>query len=310
MDLENRESQLKREVLKRGFIRHPSVLGNLADLPPELQSPTVRNLPESEVIQTIVFFPPQIQRGWNYVPKQALLFTQTKVIHLLASIWPDQEPQITYLTNSGIIYLKATLILFYGFLEIVAQGQTSPTKLCVEFNAVFWDFLSLPIRKLLQIPETDLASTSSKQAIPQALQPEIEKLPLKFMNGLRIHGILPGETLENICFQPGSWERRMLVFRKLVTADTLLLLTSNYLVILQEELGVGQGWIVTYLRRNSISLIQNTPTKKWSEITINLQKEGQTTECNLLLTKGAAQRWREQWVQCGGKWQATNDVNQ
>jgi hypothetical protein len=180
----------------------------------------------------------------------------------------------------------------------------------VEFNAVFWDFLSLPIRKLLQIPETDLALSSSMQAIPQALQPEIEKLPLKFMNGLRIHGILPGETLENICFQPGSWERRMLVFRKLVTADTLLLLTSNYLVILQEELGVGQGWIVTYLRRNSISLIQNTPTKKWSEITINLQKEGQTTECNLLLTKGAAQRWREQWVQCGGKWQATNDVNQ
>jgi hypothetical protein len=53
-------------------------------------------LTEREAIQTIIVFPQQIQRGWDYVPKQALLFTTTGLIHLLASIWQNQEPQLTF----------------------------------------------------------------------------------------------------------------------------------------------------------------------------------------------------------------------
>jgi hypothetical protein len=148
-DIEERLAQLKREVPTRGFERHPWPLKDVSDLPAELQSRAVFSLAASENIQTIIDFPPQIHRGWHYVPKQALLFTPTDVIHVQASIWPDQEPQVTHVRGSGLMYMKVTLLLLYGFLEIVAQGHTSPTRLGVEFNTMAWYWLSLPLRQLL-----------------------------------------------------------------------------------------------------------------------------------------------------------------
>jgi hypothetical protein len=302
-DLEKRLTQLKQEVLTRGFDRHPSVLKIISDLPAELQSPAVKRVATGEVIQTIIFFPPQIHRGWYYVPKQALMFTHTDIIHLLASVWPNQEPQITNLRSHRLMYVKVTLILLYGFLEIVAQGQDSPTRLGVEFNAVFWDFLAPSMRNLLQTTKATLTTTMDKRVYSPAMQQALKKLPLKFSNGLRIHGILPGEELEDLIFQPGSWKRRLLLFRKPITADTLLLLTSTYMVIIQEELGVGQGWIVSYIWRNSITVIQNQTRNLWSELTFQLQREEQTAEYKLSLTSETAQIWRERWVQQGGLWQ-------
>jgi hypothetical protein len=305
--LEKRLAQLKKEVLARGFERHPSVLKNVPDLPTEFQSPAVTRLAAGEAIQTIIFFPPQIQRGWQYVPKQALLFTPTGVIHLLASVWPDQEPQVTYLKSRGLMYMKVTLLLLYGFLEIVAQGHDSPARLSMEFNAVFWDLLSPPFRNLLQTTEATPAAPVGESTYSPRVQQAREKLPLKFSNGIRIHGLLPGEELEELIFQPGTWKRWLLLFRKPISADTLLLLTSNYMVVIQEELGVGQGWIISYLPRNSIAGIQNQTRNLWNELTIQLQRDEQTAEYKLLLKSEVAQAWRERWIQHGGQWQDTPD---
>lgn len=309
VDLEKRLNELKQEVLKRGFDRHPSVLSSILELPAELQSPAVAKTCEGEALQTIILFPQQIQRGWCYVPKQALIFTDKNIIHLLGSVWPDQGPQITLLSASGLMYLKAKLLLLYGFLEIVAQGPASPTRLEVEFNALFWDRLFPPLQNLLQTTNPMLTAPGNEGKYPPALQQALERLPLKFSNGVKIHGLLPGEELQDLVFQPGTWERRLLVFRKQVTANTLLLLTSNYVVVLQEELGVGQGWIVSYIRRNSIIEIQNRSLNLWNEIKIQLQREGQTAEYKLLLASEATQVWRERWVQHGGFWQEIPDEN-
>jgi hypothetical protein len=295
--LEKRLTQLKREVLTRGFERHPSVLKNVSDLPVEFQSPAMTRLAADEAIRTIIFFPPQIHRGWHYVPKQALLFTPTDVSHLLASVWPDQEPQVTYLKSCRLMYMKVTLILLYGFLEIVAQGHSSPARLSVEFNAVFWDLLSPPFRNLLQTTEATPATLADESTYSPTVQQALEKLPLKFSNGVRIHGLLPGEELEELIFQPGTWKRWLLLFRKPISADTLLLLTSNYMVVIQEELGVGQGWIISYLPRNSIAGMQNQTRSLGNELTIQLQREEQTAEYKLLLKSEVAEAWRERWVQ-------------
>lgn len=305
--LEKRLTQLKREVLARGFERHPLVLKTVSDLPTEIQSPAVTRLIAGEVIQTIIFFPQQIQRGWHYVPKQALLFTPTNVIHLLASVWPDQEPQVTYLESCGLMYMKVTLILLYGFLEIVTQGDDSPVRLGVEFNAVFWDLLSPPFRKLLQTTQATPAPPTDESTYSPAVQQALEKLPLKFSNGVRIHGVLPGEVLEELIFQPGTWKRWLLLFRKPISADTLLLLTSNYMVVIEEELGVGQGWIISYIPRKCIVGIQNQSRSLGNELTIQLQREQQTTEYKLPLKSEVAQAWRERWIQHGGRWQDIPD---
>ena len=51
------------------------------------------------------------------------------------------------------MYLKVTLILLYGFLEIIAVGQDSPVQLGVEFNAVYWDLFAPSLRGLLKTPD-------------------------------------------------------------------------------------------------------------------------------------------------------------
>jgi hypothetical protein len=219
-DLEKRLAQLKRKVPTRGLERHPSIFRNISDLPAELQSPTVSSIAASEDIQDIISFPQQIHRGHHYVPKQALLFTSTDIIHVVASIWPDQEPEVTYLRGRGLLYIKVTLILLYGYLEIVAQGNTSPARLGVEFNTVAWEQLSRPVRKLLQAAIGAPVTTTGKIIFSQTAQVAVDRLPLKFFNGIRIYGVLPGEELENLVFQPGTWERWLHFFQRPSLANT------------------------------------------------------------------------------------------
>lgn len=303
-DREKRLAELKKEVTKRGFDRHASVLQHVSELPTELQSPAVMALFTGESIQKIIVFPPQIQRGWNYVPKQALLFTSTDVIHLAASIWPDEEAQITCLTGCGLMYLKVTLVLLYGFLEIVAQGQDLPSRLGVEFNTVAWLYLSSPLRKLLQAtqPQARISLREAGGTYSQNTKQALEELPLKFSNGLKIYGLLPGEELEDLVFQPRTWKPWLYFFRRPVSANTLLLLTTNYMVVIDEELHVEQGWILSYIPRNIITGIQSQSSGLWNELLVQLKRGDQSVDYKLMLKNEFAEAWRTLWIQHGCQW--------
>jgi hypothetical protein len=301
-DIEKRLTQLKREVPTRGFERYPSVLKNLTELPPELQSPIIKTLTTNESIHTIIAFPAQIHRGWHYVAKQALLFTPTSVIHVLGSIWPDQEPQLLSIRGCDLMCVNVTLVLLYGLLEIVANGHGSLLQLSVEFNSVAWDRLSIPLRQLLQSTKNTSVLTE-KISPPQSVQQSLEKLPLKFLNGVKIFGLLDGEELEEIVFQYGTWKRWLLLIRKPFLANALLLLTSNYVVVIQEDPKVGQGWVISYLPRDCIAVIQNQSQGLKNVLNYQLKREDQTSQYKLLLSSEVAQAWRERWVQHGGFWQ-------
>jgi len=302
-DQKKRLAELKKDVPGRGLERHPSVLKSLSELPSELQSPAVTDLAACEAIQTIIAFPPQIQHGWQYVPKQALLFTPTGVIHLLGSIWPDQEPEITSLKGCGLMYMKVTLLLLYGFLEIIAQGQGSPTRVAMEFNTVAWNFLSRPLRQLLKSSEALSDTPSDKTGYSRTMGQALENLPVKFSNGVKIYGLLPGEELQELVFQPGTWKRWLYFFRRPVSANTLLLLTSHYMVVIQEELKVEQGWILSYIPRNSITGIRSQPCGLWNELSVQLKQGDQPGDYKLMLKSEAVEAWRRQWVQHGGVWE-------
>jgi hypothetical protein len=305
-DRETRLAELKKEVTKRGFDRHASVLQHVSELPSDLQSPAVMALAESESIQKIISFPPQIQRGWHYVPKQALLFTSTDVIHLAASIWPEEKPQVTCLTGCGLMYLKVTLILLYGFLEIGAQGQDAPIRLGMEFNTVAWLYLSAPLRKLLQATQSParLSFLEKKAFSSRATQEAIENLPLKFSNGVKIYGLLPGEDVEEFVFQPRTWKSWLYFFRRPVSPNTLLLLTTNYMVVIDEDLQVEQGWILSYIPRNIITGIRSQPGKLWNQLSVQLKRGDQSVDYTLKLKNEFAEAWHTLWTQHGGQWQA------
>ncbi|HEX2998364.1 MAG TPA: hypothetical protein VHP14_26295 [Anaerolineales bacterium] len=300
-DREKRLNELKKEVTERGFDRHASALKTVSELPFELQSPTVTALAPRETLQTIIAFPPQIQRGWHYVPKQALLFTTTGLIHVSASIWPGEEPQITCLEGCSVLYVNITLILLYGALEIVAQGQNVPTRLTLEFNTVDWYYLETPLRRFLQA--TALNSLADKESCSSVTRQTLSELPLKFLNGVRIHGLLPGEELKELVFQPGTWKLWLYFFQQPASANKLLLLTSHYMVVIREEVDVKQGWIISYIPRDNITGIKNQPVSSWNELSVQLRRENQSVDYKLRLKDETAEVWRRQWVQRGGSWE-------
>ena len=300
---EKRLAELKKEVTRRGFDRHASVLQDISELPAELQSAAVTGLAACTPIQVIVAFPPQIQRGWHYVPKQALLFTLAEVIHLRASIWPNQEPEITHIEGCGLMYMKVALLLLYGLLEIVAQGQTSPSRLSMEFNTVAWYSLSRPVQQLLQKPRQLPGGSTEDSMYSPGVRSSIQQLPFKFLNGARIYGSLPGEQFKELVFQPAMWERWLYFFRRPILANTLLLLTDNYMVVIQEELGLEQGWIISYIPRSCIVGIQLRSSELWDELSIQLKRNDQSANYNLRLRHEAAEDWCKQWVEHGGQWQ-------
>jgi hypothetical protein len=195
------------------------------------------------------------------------------------------------------------LLLLYGYLEIVGQGPGAPTRLGMEFNTVAWYQLSPPLRQLLQATRVTPGTPTGKVAYSPGAQRAFDGLPLKFSNGVKIYGLLPGEELEELVFQPGSWKRWLLVFRRPVSANTLLLLTSSYVVVIQEELEVAQGWIISYIPRNNIAGMQNQPRGPWHELTIQLKRGDQSVDYKLTLKSEAIETWRRQWLQHGGQWQ-------
>ncbi len=303
-ELEKRLTELKKEVPKRGFDRYASRLKNISELPVELQSSAVTVLDSREPIRTILVFPPQIQRGWHYVPKQVLLFTATDVIHLLASIWPDEEPQVTPLQACDLMYMKVSLLLLYGFLEFVTPGEREPVRLGVEFNTVDWYCLSAPLQTFwdatkatVDLPVQPAGTHSS------VIQRAFEELPLKFLNGLRIYGLLPGEELEEFVFQASISQPWLHFFQRPVSANTLLALTSHYMVVIEEELNVKQGWIVSYIPRNGITRIQSQPCDLWNELSFQLKRGDQSVDYKLMLKNEAVEAWHKPWVQRGGVWE-------
>jgi hypothetical protein len=300
-DTEKRLTLLKQEVNQRGFNRYPSVARNISDLPAELKSSGVTAAIAGLTLRSIIVFPPQIQRGWHYIPRQALLFSATDVIHILASIWPEQEPQVTCVKGSGLMLVRVTLILLYGSLEIIAQGSPAPTQLNLEFNRIAWDCISGPLQQVLLSPQAAPGRTPASYSA--TAQQVVGKLPLKFSNGLKIYGLLPGEELEELVFQPGTWKRWLHLLKRPFLANTLLLLTSSYLVVLQEDLEDTYGWIISYIPRKGIARIYNQPCSQWNEITMEIERGDQVSNCNFRLLDDAAQALRQLWTLRGGQWQ-------
>jgi hypothetical protein len=299
---EKRLAELKKQVPTRGLDRYPSFCKDISELPAELQSRTVSALCSRESTQTIIAFPPQIHRGWHYVPKQALLFTPAGVIHLVASIWPDQEPQITYLKGCDLLYMKVTLLLLYGFLEIVGASPGETNRVSMEFNTVAWNYLSQPLRQLLRSTEAGSGAQQEVEISTTSRQAR-ENLPLKFSNGLTIYGLLPGEHLQELVFQPATWQPYLHFFRRPVSSNTLLMLTTNYMVVIQEELQVELGWILSYIPRSNIFEVQSRPCGLWNELSIQLRQGGQPADYKLLLHSEAVEAWRTEWIRHGGAWQ-------
>jgi hypothetical protein len=147
----------------------------------------------------------------------------------------------------------------------------------------------------LRISKTTSKVPADQVAYSPHSRQAVEKLPLKFFNGVQLYGLLPGEELEDLVFQEGTWNHRLYFFRRLITADTLLLLTTNYMVVIQEDLKLKVGWIVSYIPRDCIAGMGSSPGDACTQLIVQLKRKNQTTDIKFLLTEETANAWLALW---------------
>jgi hypothetical protein len=74
-------------------------------------------------------------------------------------------------------------------------------------------------------------------------------------------------------------------------------------VVIQEDLDVRQGWIISYIPRHNITGIKNQPCDLWNELSIQLKRGDQSIDYKLKLKSETAEAWCQQWILQGGSWE-------
>lgn len=287
--------------ISRGIETHPYLVNDLAELPASLQSAAQEVLGPGMQPERIFVVPNQtFFKDWfsrRHVPQQALLFTAQGVLHLQEAASPDQPVQVTYFQAVGLLYVQLRLLLLYGRLELVGQTKGALARVVVEFNTVGTPLLLPALRRLM----TE-AWTSAEPEIPVSREgtlPEFEKLPLKFKNGLRLYGLQPGECLLGLVFQPGLWERHGALFRRQISANTLLALTNRDVVIIEEE-RTGRrnpyGWILTFCPLACVKGFEATSSELWQELQLHLTRNGVAVDRQVTLERERVQAWQNLWA--------------
>lgn len=286
--------------VSRGMEAHPYLVSSLAELPSALQIAAQQTLEPTEQPHRIFLVPAQsFFRSWlsrRYVPPQALLFTAQGVLHVQEAVSPGEPAQVTYLRGENLLYIQLRLLLLYGRLELVGLAKGELARVVVEFNTVGYSMLRPGLRQLLPLTwgPVQLAKSDSLDRVGS----EIEELPLKFKNGLRLYGLQPEESLLGVVFQPSLWKDYGRVWRHQLSANTLLALTDHELVIIEEE-ETGRknpyGWILTFCPLACLKNLETTPEGTWQEVQLHLARNGVAVDRRVKLGPETALNWQALW---------------
>jgi hypothetical protein len=290
----------------RGIASHPYQVHNPGDLPVSLRQSAEQALRSQESVHSIFVVPAQIFfKGWfsrRYVPEQALIFTAQGVLHIQDGAMPGQPAQATYLPADDLLYAHLSLLLLYGRLELAGPVGSGLTRVVVEFNTVGESLLQPGLRQLLRLAWGQTTAQGDNQPPGAAVLEKLNRLPMKFRNGLRHRGLQPGERLLGFVFQPGIWTRRWRFFSHQVTATTLLALTDCQLIILEEDKTGGQasyGWIFTFCPLAGVAGIETRPAGAWQEVQVHLERGGVTVDRQITLEPEVALTWHDLWTYYG-----------
>ncbi len=306
-----RSSDRRRSAPRRvnpGHMGRPCLFRSLADLSSDLADAAQTVLSPSHEVRRIFVVPPQEFPSWakyRYGPGHALIFTGAGVIHVQTAAC-GQPAQARLVPTAAVHYVQVGLLLLYGRLEIGYAADGCAQQVVVEFNTVGWDLLQPGLMELLQ----DVSSASPPPPVdmqhPMVSAAEIERLPFKFANGVKMYILAPGERLLALAFQPGIWTRRLLIFRRQATPPIVLVLTDRCASLIEEARSLdashAYGYTFTFIPRRGITGMRSQPAPLGRLVSIELLVEGAGATRALELTAEVAATWEAQWRNHGGEW--------
>ena len=280
----------------------PYLVSGLADLPGSLQQAALQSAGPAEELISICVFPGRTYlKDWHSreeVLEQALLFTKNGLQHIQAPAALDQAVRTVSMQAVDLLYARLSLILMYGRLELVDK---SLSQVVVEFNAAGFDMIRPGLQSFLGTSSGKNAIPHPEAALTNSVLSELGERSYKFMNGLKLYGLLPGEQVLGFIFQPGLWGRRWRIFPMRMSETTLLAITDKQLIVVEEQSRSrfpAYGWILTFHPRHAIEKLSVTPRLNWLEVIIEMKSSSGMIERGILLDQANASAWQELWSRC------------
>jgi len=272
----------------------PYLVSALTDLPEEFQRAVQSVLPTQESIHAILVLPPQPYMKRGGIPRQALLSTTHGILHV-----QDGKPLVAkYLHGDSLLCVHHKSILLYGSLDLTGEVHGELVRILAEYNTVGEDLVEAALNRFLQVnyDAEDLEADTHEHN--DNILNELGKESFKFMNGLRLYALQPGEHLQGYVFQPRIKEHFLRFFSRSVAPASLFVVTDLAVVFVEEDKarGASYGWVVTICPRSVVLTVENKPLQKWRELSVRLLRNNVNTERSLILEHETALACKSLWV--------------
>ena len=291
-----------------GFMGRPRLVRDLAELSADLAGAAQAALMPADEVRRIFYVPPQEFPSWakyRHGPEHALIFTADRAIHVQGAA-AGQPGQTRVIPAAALCYLQVEQNLLYGRLEIGYAANGQAQQMVLEFNTVGWELLQPGLAGLLLATYRACPPSVAADA-PEIGMYVVERLPLKYANGLRFYILAPGERLLALAFQPAIWLRRLLILRRQVMPASVLALTDRHVSLIEERAALGgsrsYGWIFTFIPLHGVASMHSAPMPRGRLISIEMLVAGAAATYELGLTTEVAAAWEAQWRAHGSAWE-------
>lgn len=238
--------------------------------------------------------PPQPYMKRGGVARQVLLSTTNGILH----VQDGKPPVANYLPGESLLYVHHKLILLYGSLELAGEVRGKLVRFVAEYNTVGQDLMDAALRQFLQLSYDITGSDANVQKQNNNLLDELGIESFKFMNGLRLYALQPGERLLGYAFQSRIKERFLRYFSRPVAPASMFALTDQAVVFVEEDKahGASYGWVITICPRKTVLTVENTPMQKWQELSVLLLMNQVSMERKLILESETALACKALWA--------------
>jgi len=278
----------------------PYPLQSLADLPEHFQQAVQQVLKPDETVVSILMLPPQPFLRHGGVPLQALLSTSQGLLHLQEMASSGQLPPTTYLPGDSLLYVHHSLVLLYGRLELVGEVDGSLMRMIVEYNTAGLPLVEPMLKQFLRFTYGWSETEKSYNLQSNSLLDSLEKESFKFMNGLRLYALQPGEKLLGYVFQSRITRPLLHFFHHPIAPASLLAMTDQAVILIEEDKarGAAYGWIITICPRKYVTDIECNPDREWQVGRVHLKRNGINEVRKLTLENEKALAWEALWAGC------------
>ncbi len=226
-------------------------------------------------------------------PERTVVLTDTALL-IASREHAGAQAVVTQVPLCEMLAFELGTMLLRGWLQITWRRADSVEQIVLDFNTVGFR----KMRALLAVLQNELAEAEpAERESPALSRSEIERLPLKFLNLLRLDALLPGEKVLALVFEPTALRRW--IFGLGGREGKLWAVTDQHSLLLREPPHLfPYGEVTTFCPRRCVRAVNAIETARGIELQLCLGAGDYVLSTTFkaeraIEVKTAAKLWRE-----------------